>query len=327
MVLPHPTPKITSSISPPLPITRGSKAISAKGLSVWDNFQCLHTTCPDPLRNMFSPTIGLFLAIGKRRTKLTLAGEILFQYCVKTLDQQKQLIDELNKIKGSILGHVRMAAPFFSLYYLLLPPLEMFRQQFPKIEITILDRPAHSIIKMIRDGDIEFGITMESIVPKDLVIYPWEKIEGLLIMPKGHSLTKIENMTLKDIINYPLILPPKGYIARMRLEEKFEKEGINYRIVMESSNIDLTINYVKKGFGIGFAIVSRNIPVLHQKGIEIIPINHLIQEDRIAIIIRKDEALASYEKAFLRMILTFAKLSRGTLIHSSREHLHSPLRR
>ncbi|HYA14190.1 MAG TPA: LysR family transcriptional regulator [Syntrophales bacterium] len=249
----------------------------------------------------------LFERIGKRRIKLTLAGEILFQYCVKTLDQQKQLIDELNKIKGSALGHLRMAAPFFSLYYLLLPLLETFKQQFPEIEITILDRPVHNIIKLIRDGDIDFGISMKSIVPKDLAIFPWEKIEGLLIMPKGHPLSKLRNINLRDIINYPLILPPKGYIGRMRLEEKFEKEGINYRIVMESSNIDLTINYVKKGFGIGFAIVSRNIPVLNQKAIEIIPINHLIQEDRIAIIMRKDKVLASYEKAFLDIILTFGK--------------------
>jgi DNA-binding transcriptional LysR family regulator len=266
----------------------------------------------------------LFERIGRRRIELTLAGEILFQYCVKTLDQQKQMIDELNKIKGSELGHLRMAAPFFSLHYLLLPPLEMFRQQFPKIKITILDRPAHSIIKLIRDGDIEFGFSMESIVPKDLVTFPWEKIEGLLIMPKGHALSKIRNINLKDIINYPLILPPKGYIARMRLEEKFEKEGINFRIEMESSNIDLTINYVKKGFGIGFAIVSRNLAVLNQKGIEIIAINHLIQEDRIAITIRKDKVLTSYEKAFLHMILSFAKLPTGALIHLPRQRPISP---
>jgi len=35
-------------------------------------------------------------------------------------------------------------------------------------------------------------------------------------------------------------LPPENleYTARKKLEEKFEKEGINYRIIMESSNID-----------------------------------------------------------------------------------------
>jgi hypothetical protein len=107
----------------------------------------------------------------------------------------------------------------------------------------------------------------------------------------------------------------------MRLEEKLEKEGIKCRIVMESSNIDLTIHFVKRGFGIGFAVVSEDLPVLHQKGIEIIPINHLIQEDRIAIIKRKDKVLASYEKTFLHMIMTLAKLPRATLIHLPRQRL------
>lgn len=254
--------------------------------------------------------VKLFERIGKSGIKLTLAGEKLFQYCVKMLDQQKQFIDELNKIKGSILAHIRIAAPFFSLYYLLLPPLEVFKRRFPNIEVTILDRPAHSIIKLIRDGDIEFGFSIASIVPKDLAVIPWEEIESILIMPKGHPLSKKKIIDIKDIIDYPLILPPMGFVGRMRLEEKFVNEGVNYRIIMESSNIDLTINYVKRGFGIGFVIVSKKIPVLHQKGIEIKSINHLIQGDRIGIISRKDKILTSYEKEFLNLVQTFKHFSK-----------------
>jgi len=252
----------------------------------------------------------LFERIGKREIKLTLAGEKLFQYCVKMLDQEKQLMEELNRIKGSIVAHLRIAAPFFSLYYLLLPPLEVFKKQFPNIEITILDRPAHSIIKMIREGDIEFGFSIASIVPKDLAIFPWEEIESLLILPKGHPLTKKKNIDIKDIISYPLILPPMGFVARKKLEEKFIEEGVNYRIVMESSNIDLTINYVKKGFGIGFVIASKKIPILNQKEIEIKNINHIIPRDIIAIIARKDKVLTSYEKDFLNLVQNFNKFSK-----------------
>ena len=243
----------------------------------------------------------LFERIGKRRIKLTLAGEKFFQYSMRLLDQQHQLITELHEIKALQIGRLRLAAPFYSLYYLTLQPLRRYIRQFPKVEITVLDRPPQTVIQLVRDGDIDFGFCMQSTVPKDLTTLPWEKVESLLLTQTGHPLAKLKNVELEHVAKYPLILPPENleYTARKKLEEKFEKEGINYRIIMESSNIELTALYVKMGFGIAFVCAVKDIQVLKQKELKIIPLSQYFQPDRLAIIMRKNKVLSSYEKAFL----------------------------
>jgi len=239
--------------------------------------------------------------IGRRKIKLTLAGEKLFQYAISLFEQQNQLIADLNEIKTHQIGRLRLAAAFFSLYYLTLDPIKKYTRQFPKVEIMVLDRPPQSVIQLVREGDIDLGICMESIVPKDLITLPLVKVECLLITPSDHPLTEQKNFKLHQIANYPLILPPKNlhFTAREKFKEKFDKEGMTYRIAMESSNIELTTTYVKMGLGIAFVCVARDLPVLKQKGIEVIPLNRYFKPDHLAVILRKNKILNFYEKAFL----------------------------
>ena len=121
------------------------------------------------------------------------------------------------------------------------------------------------------------------------------------MIPAGHPLTKRKHFKLQDIAKYPLILPPKNlhYTARRRFENKFEKEGTPYRIAMESSNKELTALYVKEGLGIAFVCVARDLQVLKQKEIKLIPLNRYFKPDNLAIILRKNKVLNFYEKAFL----------------------------
>ncbi|MBW2029615.1 MAG: LysR family transcriptional regulator [Deltaproteobacteria bacterium] len=239
--------------------------------------------------------------VGRRKIKLTLAGEKLFQYAKSLFEQKNQLIADLNEIKARQIGRLRLAAAFYSLYYLTLDPIKRYTRQFPKVEIMVLDRPPHNVIQLVRQGDIDFGICMESIVPKDLITLPLVRVECLLMTPSGHPLTEKRNFKLHEIADYLLILPPKNlhFTAREKFKEKFDKEGMNYSIAMESSNIELTAIYVKMGLGIAFVCVAKDLPVLKQEGIEVIPLNKYFKPDKIAVIHRKNKALNFYEKAFL----------------------------
>ncbi|MBW1804606.1 MAG: LysR family transcriptional regulator [Deltaproteobacteria bacterium] len=204
--------------------------------------------------------------VGRRKIKLTLAGEKLFQYAKSLFEQQNQLLADLNEIKAQQIGRLRLAAAFYSLYYLTLDPIKKYTRQFPKVEMMVLDRPPHNVIQLVREGDIDLGICMESIVPKDLITLPLIRVECLLMTPSGHPLTEKRNFKLHEIADYPLILPPK--------------------------NLHFTV-------GIAFVCVARDLPVLKQKGIEVIPLNKYFKPDKIAVIHRKNKTLNFYEKAFL----------------------------
>jgi DNA-binding transcriptional LysR family regulator len=253
----------------------------------------------------------LFERIGKRKLRLTSAGERFFRFSEAILEKYDHLTEELNELKGLQKGRLRVAAPFTTLYHLFPQALKDYVKQFPYVELTVLDRSQQRIIELVKKGDIDFGFTLESEVPKDLALLRWKKVETVLMTPVGHPLAGAKRVTLRQIAKYSLILPPKDlrFTCRRMLEERFQKLGLDYQIVMESSNVELTSLYVEIGLGISFATVVRDLQALKQRKLEFLPMEQLFKSDYIAAVMRKDKTLASYKSAFINILFGESVLS------------------
>ena len=175
------------------------------------------------------------------------------------------------------------------------------------MNLTVLDRTPQTIVDLVKNGGVDFGIALESICPKNLEIYRWKKMERALVTPLGHPLTHVPVMsiTLREIARYPLILPPKNlkYTARTLLEKKFEELGIDYRIIMEASTFDLASRYVEMGLGVLFAILATDLPVFKKRKLEFISLPHLFQPEYLAVVMRKDKALPAYKRDYIDILL------------------------
>lgn len=245
----------------------------------------------------------LFERIGKRKLLLTTYGEKLFAFSETVLSKYQYLIEDLSELKGIQKGQLKIAAPYTTLYHLLPKVLEAYIQQFPWVELSLLDRSQQNVVELVRNGDIDFGITLESMVHKNLEKMVWKKVEVVLLTPVGHPLAGIKKVAVQQIAQFPLILPPKGIANRRKLEELFEKHKLEYRIVMESSNVELSSLYVEMGLGISFATVAKDLPLQKQRKLEFVPLNHYFPPEYITVLYRRDKAMSPYKKAFLKIIL------------------------
>ena len=240
--------------------------------------------------------------IGRRKLRLTSAGQRFFKFSETSLKRYESLTEELNELKGLQKGLLRMAAPFTTLYHLVPFALKNYIIQFPNVELTILDRSQQHILDLIKKGDIDLGLVLESNVPKDLTSLRWKKVRTVLMTPLNHPLTNAKRVTLKQIGRYPLILPPINLIYRSNLEEKFQKLAIDYHVIMESSNVELSSLYVEMGLGISFATIVTDLPELKKRKLEFLSMDHLFKPDYIAVVMRKDKTLTSYKKAFIKIL-------------------------
>ena len=246
----------------------------------------------------------LFERIGKRKLRLTSAGERFLRFAESTLESYDSLREDLNELKGFKKGRLRIAAPFTTLYHLFPEILKEYTERFPQVELTILDRSQQTVIELVKSGDIDFGLVLESEVPGDLTLIRWKKVETVLMIPPGHPLTEAKRLTLKKLAKYPLILPPQDlrFTCRRMLEERFQKLGLDYQIVMESSNVELTSRYVEMGLGISFATVVRDLPALKERKLDFLPMDQLFKPDYIVAVMRKDKTLASYKSSFINIL-------------------------
>lgn len=247
----------------------------------------------------------LFERIGKRKLLLTPQGKTFLAFSEAVLAKYEGMLEELNEINDLQKGRLKLAAPFTTLYHLLPDPLEAFTQQFPYVELSLLDRPQQQVIELVKNGEIDFGIALESMIPKHLHQIRWKKVEPVLLLPLGHPLGRVKRVHMRQIAKYPLILPPKSaeYAGRDRLEELFQKYSLDYRIIMESSNVELSSLYVEKGLGISFATLVKDCHLLKNRKLEYIPLNHYFQPEHIAVVLRKDKDLISFKNTFLNTLL------------------------
>ncbi len=247
----------------------------------------------------------LFERIGKRKLLLTPQGERFLRFSETILANYDGLIEELNELEGLQKGRLKIAAPFTTLYHLLPDILEDFIKQFPYVELSLFDRSQQHVIALVKNGEIDFGITLESMIPKELNKIRWKKVETVLLVPLGHPLTGIKRVTARQITQYPLILPPQcvEYTGRRRLEELFQKHNLDYRIIMESSNVELSSLYVEKGMGISFATIVKDLTLFKNRKLAYIPLHHFFEPEYISVVIRKDKVLTSYKNAFLNILL------------------------
>jgi DNA-binding transcriptional LysR family regulator len=244
---------------------------------------------------------ALFERISKRKLHMTAAGERFAKFAEAVLRHHESLQEELNELKEIQAGPLRIAAPFTTLYHLLPKTLKDYVERFPLVQITVLDRPQHEVIDMVRNGDIDFGLALESIIPEGFIAVRWKRVETMLMTPKGHPLAEMENLTLEHLAEYPLILPPKGqaWSNRAALEQQFQRLRLAYHVILESSNVDLTSVYVEMGLGVAFASIVRDLPSLVARELEFVPLNDYFDHEYVAVVMRKDKTLASYKRAFL----------------------------
>jgi DNA-binding transcriptional LysR family regulator len=240
--------------------------------------------------------------LGKRRLRLTEAGEKLFSFAESVLGRFEALKEELGDRQGLRPGRLSLAAPFTTLFHLLPRFLQSYLQQFPQVELTLLDRPQAVVLSLVKEGEVDLGLALESLVPKDLAARRWLPVETVLLAPPGHPLTRLKRVTLRQIARHPLILPPRESGRRRLLEEQFRKLGLAYHVILESTNVELSALYVELGLGVGFATLARGIAPPTSRNLVFLPLPHYFKPDHLAVVRRRDKVLSHHKRAFINLL-------------------------
>lgn len=243
--------------------------------------------------------VELIQRLGRKKLMLTPAGERLQEFCVLVLGEQERLAYDLAAMQGQPRGRLRLAAPFTTLYQLLPDYLRDYLRKSPLVELSILDRSQSQVIDLLRQGEADLGFALESAVPPDLDKRRWKKVVARVMTPRNHPLAKSKRVSLRRVAEHPLILPPTG-LGRRRVEERLNRLGVEYRVVMESANVELSALYVEKGLGVSFATVIQGAPWLEHRNLAFIALDKGFPPDYLAMVTRKGQKLLPAQAAFIQ---------------------------
>ncbi len=244
--------------------------------------------------------------IGRKKLLLTPSGEAFLRFAAEVLERHEALTQCLQDLDGIQRGTLKVAAPFTTLYHVFPTYVQEYLLQFPEVQLTILDRPQKMVPDLLKNGDIDFGFVLESLIPHDLVGLRWKEVQTVLMVPTGHLLAAEKPVTFEKISQYPLILPPgnAAQVGHLNVERQLQRLGLPFRVIMESSNVELSSLYVEMGLGVSFATVIEDLPVLTQRRLQFLPLDHYFPRDHVAVVMRKGHTLLPYKSAFLSLLLS-----------------------
>lgn len=221
--------------------------------------------------------------------ELTEKGKELFYYVEKSY--HNLVLAERNMLENDNLekGKLAIGMPSNIGSFLLFDKIIAFHKKYPNIEITIVTGGTHTLIELLNSHEVDFVIDTSPVdvkLKKGITITKLKEVKYSFICKKNTKLKNIDNITsIKDTVNYPLILPIEGTANRNDLEIIFEKYNLIPRNVLNIHTTEIIIAAVKKDLGIGYVIYNL---VKNDKELKIINLKEKLPTVDINIIYNKE---------------------------------------
>lgn len=188
--------------------------------------------------------------------ELTSQGKELLFYVEEAFNNlvvaQRSMLESENLEKGKItIGVPSQIGTFF-----VFDKVSLFHKKYPNIEITIISSSTKDLLEKLNTHEIDFIIDSSPIekTSDQVIIKPLKTVNNCFFVKKDANLDISNIKSIKDISNYPLILPILGTSNRKKLDELFLENEVNLTNVMNIHTSEMILGAVKRNLGIGYII-------------------------------------------------------------------------
>ncbi|EPT7107510.1 LysR substrate-binding domain-containing protein [Klebsiella michiganensis] len=163
---------------------------------------------------------------GRLGAQLTLVGEQFLTHAVKVLDALNTAGQALNRKEGLNSDIVRIGALPTAALGILPSVIGQFHQQQKDITLQVATMNNTMLLAGLKSGEIDIGIgRMSDPELMSGLNYELLFLESLkLVVRPGHPLLQ-ETVTLSRVIEWPVVVSPKGTLPRQNAETLLQSQG------------------------------------------------------------------------------------------------------
>lgn len=198
------------------------------------------------LENELGETV--FHRIG-RRIRITKAGESLLHLSQRVFKDITDTVGSITDKQETLYGPLHLVGGMSVCLYVFPVLLAKITSLHPNLDLKITSRGPEGSIAALQRGLCDLGLITLPISATDLVSVSLFEEELVLITYPTHPLTKRQGITAMDLRNEPFILFESGSVTRRLVEDFFIREKIEFRLVMETENVEIMKAMVRAGLG------------------------------------------------------------------------------
>jgi LysR family nitrogen assimilation transcriptional regulator len=183
----------------------------------------------------------------------TEAGKRLLAHARGILQQVERARREVDDVKGAMIGHVAIGLPPTFARVMSAPIVREFRQRFPHASVSIAEALSASIQEWVQVGRVDVGLLYNPVPSPAVDLHPVLDEALCLIAPRGGERPP-PSVRLRDLPDYPLIIPGRPHAIRALVETKLAALGLRPRVALEIDAVSAILELVAEGQG--YAILS-----------------------------------------------------------------------
>lgn len=188
--------------------------------------------------------------------KLTEKGEELLFYVEEAFNNLVTAERTMTESKTLNKGKISIGVPSQIGSFYIFEDITNFHKKYPNIEITIISKTTTQLLKLLEQHEIDFIIDTSPINTKidNIIIQPLIEVKNCFVAKSDTSIDIDKIKAIKDLANYPLVLPIKGTDNRKQLDKVFEKNNVELNNVINIHTSEMIAGSIKKDLGIGYII-------------------------------------------------------------------------
>ena len=266
--------------------------------------------------------VEIFERRGKQLTRITSAGERILKHAQQILEEVDNIRLTGQEYNDPKQGNLSIGTTHTQARYLLPHTTETFLQHYPKVRLHMHQGTPVQIAKMAADAKVDCCIATEGMAQfEELAMLPCYRWNRCIVTPLNHPLSKLKQLTLKAISQYPIVTYISGYTGSSQIDLAFEKKGLTPNIVFTAADADVIKTYVRLGLGVG--IVARMaVEAENDTDLEALDASHLFNFSTTKIGLRRGAYIREFLYDFIEMFaphLTRERIKQAMLCKNQNE--------
>jgi LysR family transcriptional regulator, cys regulon transcriptional activator len=236
--------------------------------------------------------------------KLTPEGEALYLLAEPLVDGIDKLQENFSAQFGKLeSGDLNIGAGESTILYILPEPVKRFVAAYPKVHLKMHNVTGRDGLKMLKADEIDFAVGSMLDVPEDIEYRPIVTFEPMLITPLDHPLARKveagEEVTLEDVSQFGLILPPSHLSTWRIVKYVFQQHNLTFTVTLEAGGWEVIKKYVELGMGIS---IVTDICLTGSEKLMHIPLTKYFPQRGYGLVMRKGRFLSPQARRFIEIM-------------------------
>jgi LysR family carnitine catabolism transcriptional activator len=196
-----------------------------------------------------------------RAVRLTAAGESFVWRARRIIEELESALLDVREQATIARGRLTVAATPTVAAHVLPPAVQEFARRFPAVSVQIFDDVSSSVERLVSTGAADFGIGPSPAERTALDFKPLVQDDFIAIMPRRHPLAERGSVSLREVLEYPVLTLRPGTNIRSAIERAIPGLARTFRPAFEVHNHYTALGLVRAGLGTAIlpAMVTQNL--------------------------------------------------------------------